>query len=132
MAATAERSRAETAVPSFVPYDRRKSPDRRATWRGGRRDSDWTTSRPPGALRRFDSLQRRVVQFGKWRVALPFTSTARRAHPLLGLWAMLIVAVMTFAAAKTNYLLLEALYETVARPARPQPASMDDYIVVNA
>ncbi|HSC27967.1 MAG TPA: hypothetical protein VLD67_11875 [Vicinamibacterales bacterium] len=36
-----------------IPYlpsvmDRRKGPDRRTAWRGGRRDSDWL-NRPPGA-----------------------------------------------------------------------------------
>jgi len=46
--------------------DRRKQADRRAEWRGGRRDSDWT-GRPPGALRRFEkqpwlrSVIRRVL-----------------------------------------------------------------------
>ena len=131
MATTVEGSRAGSTEPPFVRYDRRKSPDRRKTWRGGRRDSDWT-SRPPDALRRFDSLQRRVVQFGKWRVPVPFTSTTRRVHPLLGLWALALVAVMTFAAAKTNYVLLEVLYDTVTRPAIPYPPSADDYIVVDA
>jgi hypothetical protein len=31
--------------------DRRRTPDRRTVWRGGRRDSDWI-SRPPGAWAR--------------------------------------------------------------------------------
>ena len=31
--------------------DRRRAPDRRVEWRGGRRDSDWHT-RPPGAWAR--------------------------------------------------------------------------------
>jgi hypothetical protein len=30
----------------FVARDRRRIPDRRAKWRGGRRDSDWTHKRP--------------------------------------------------------------------------------------
>ena len=36
-----------------APYlmDRRRSPDRRVEWRGGRRDGDWHT-RPPGAWAR--------------------------------------------------------------------------------
>jgi hypothetical protein len=29
-----------------VLWDRRRNPDRRAKWRGGRRDSDWTCRRP--------------------------------------------------------------------------------------
>jgi|APDOM4702015191_1054821.scaffolds.fasta_scaffold247017_2 hypothetical protein len=35
--------------PHIVQYDRRRAPDRRGGWRGGRRDTDWL-SRPPGAL----------------------------------------------------------------------------------
>jgi hypothetical protein len=107
-----------TVVPPVVLYDRRKSPDRRVAWRGGRRDSDWI-HRPPGALRRFEQLQRRVVQLGKWRIAVPFTGNARRVHPFLGLWAMAIVAVLTFAAARTNFALLGVLFERLA-PGDPQ------------
>jgi hypothetical protein len=41
-------------VPLPPPlYDRRKTPDRRRVWRGGRRDSDWV-NRPIGALARLD------------------------------------------------------------------------------
>lgn len=109
------------------PNDRRKTPDRRGSWRGGRRDSDWIT-RPPGALRRFDSLQRRVVQVGVWRVPVPFTSTTRQVHPFLGLWALLIVGTLTFGAAKTNYILIEALYDRVATPVDQRPTSADDRI----
>jgi hypothetical protein len=38
-------------IPVLPPVvDRRRGPaDRRAVWRGGRRDSDWLT-RPPGVL----------------------------------------------------------------------------------
>jgi hypothetical protein len=107
-----------TVVPPVVLYDRRKSPDRRASWRGGRRDSDWI-DRPPGALRRFEQLQRRVVQLGKWRITVPFTGSARRVHPFLGLWALAIAAVLTFAAARTNFVLLEVLFETMT-PEYPQ------------
>jgi hypothetical protein len=105
-------------VPPVVLYDRRKSPDRRRTWRGGRRDSDWI-HRPPGALRRFELLQRRVVQVGKWRIPVPFTGSARRVHPFLGLWALAIVAVLTFAGARTNFVLLGVLFERTA-PDNPQ------------
>jgi hypothetical protein len=107
-----------TAVPPVVLYDRRKTPDRRSRWRGGRRDSDWI-HRPPGALRRFEQLQRRVVQFGKWRIAVPFTGSAHRVHPFLGLWAIAIVAALTFAAARTNFVLLRGLFEKIA-PDSPQ------------
>jgi len=37
-------------VPAFVFVDRRRTPDRRTVWRGGRRDSDWTINRPQGVL----------------------------------------------------------------------------------
>jgi hypothetical protein len=37
--------------PPVVFMDRRRTPDRRAAWRGGRRDADWL-QRPPGALAR--------------------------------------------------------------------------------
>jgi hypothetical protein len=107
-----------TVVPPVVLYDRRKSPDRRSTWRGGRRDSDWI-DRPPGALHRFERLQRRVVQVGRWRIAVPFTGSARRVHPFLGLWALAIVAVLTFAVARTNFVLLGVLFERIA-PNSPQ------------
>jgi hypothetical protein len=43
--------------PTFT-YDRRRSPDRRDSWRGGRRDSDWI-NRPPGAWDRFQKRQQR-------------------------------------------------------------------------
>jgi hypothetical protein len=44
-------------VPAVVLCDRRKSPDRRTPWRGGRRDSDWI-NRPLGALAEFARHQR--------------------------------------------------------------------------
>jgi hypothetical protein len=47
-------------------FDRRKTPDRRAVWRGGRRDSDWT-SRPLGALTR---IERDAIWRARWRRAL--------------------------------------------------------------
>ena len=71
--------------------------------------------RPPGALRRFEQLQRRVVQLGKWRIAVPFTGSAHRVHPFLGLWAIAIVAALTFAAARTNFVLLR-FYSKESRP----------------
>jgi hypothetical protein len=37
--------------PPVVLIERRRRPDRRRTWRGGRRDSDWI-NRPPGVLSR--------------------------------------------------------------------------------
>lgn len=105
--------------PPVVLYDRRKSPDRRDSWRGGRRDSDWI-NRPSGALRRFEKLQRRVVQLGKWRVPVPFSGTGRRVHPFLGIWGLLIIGLLTFAAARTNFVLLQVIFERMAAPAAPQ------------
>ena len=131
MATTDHRGSQSALEPPTFMYDRRKSPDRRDSWRGGRRDSDWI-SRPPGALRRFEKLQRRAVRFGKWRVPLPFTGSGRRVHPFLGLWGLLIVAVLTFSAARTNQVLLEVLFEIVTRPPNQQPLSADDGIVMNA
>ena len=48
--------------PPVVLFERRRRPERRMSWRGGRRDSDWL-NRPPGAL---DQLQR-FQQGGGWR-----------------------------------------------------------------
>jgi hypothetical protein len=58
--------RAPIDVPAMPPaYDRRRTPDRRKTWRGGRRDSDWI-NRPPGGLTKLEALQGRRG----WRRAL--------------------------------------------------------------
>ena len=60
-------------VPPPAPaYDRRKTPDRRTIWRGGRRDSDWH-DRPDGALGRFAAEQARA-------------SLVRRALSVLHVW----------------------------------------------
>jgi len=40
----------DVPVAPFL-MDRRRQPDRRASWRGGRRDSDWR-HRPPGVWQR--------------------------------------------------------------------------------
>jgi hypothetical protein len=37
--------------------DRRRTPDRRKEWRGGRRDTDWI-NRPPDSLARLQAAQR--------------------------------------------------------------------------
>ena len=39
-------------IPPAVSRERRRQPDRRVAWRGGRRDDDWV-KRPLGALTRF-------------------------------------------------------------------------------
>lgn len=44
-------------VPPAPPLvERRKTPDRRKVWRGGRRDSDWV-NRPPDSLARLEARQ---------------------------------------------------------------------------
>ncbi len=58
--------------PPFPHLDRRRVPDRRHTWRGGRRDSDWR-SRPLGALDRLDEAKVKV-------------RLLRRALSVLHLW----------------------------------------------
>lgn len=46
-------------VPPPPPsLDRRRTPDRRTVWRGGRRDSDWQ-NRPLGAMGRLEEAVRR-------------------------------------------------------------------------
>jgi hypothetical protein len=55
-----------TDVPPPVPvYDRRRTPDRRKVWRGGRRDSDWL-NRPIGGLNRLE----REAKVSTWRRVL--------------------------------------------------------------
>jgi hypothetical protein len=44
-----------------VMYDRRAAPTRRASWRGGRRSTDWPT-RGPGALERFRKRQDKALR----------------------------------------------------------------------
>jgi hypothetical protein len=47
-------------VPAAPPLvDRRRTPDRRAVWRGGRRDSDWV-NRPLSGLANLETRQRKV------------------------------------------------------------------------
>jgi hypothetical protein len=69
----------DVPVAPFI-MDRRRTPDRRATWRGGRRDTDWQ-HRPPGtwdrvATQAWDS-EARTARLGtppgplaRWRLAL--------------------------------------------------------------
>jgi hypothetical protein len=48
-----------------VKADRRTCPDRRAAWRGGRRQADWV-NRPIGALLQFSPLPRRMTLWRQW------------------------------------------------------------------
>jgi hypothetical protein len=51
----------ELDVPPAPPVmDRRRTPDRRTIWRGGRRDSDWI-NRPPSALEKLESRKRAAL-----------------------------------------------------------------------
>jgi hypothetical protein len=47
-----------------VLMDRRKTPDRRIEWRGGRRDSDWV-NRPLDAWPTMEAKQRRLTALRK-------------------------------------------------------------------
>jgi hypothetical protein len=50
-------SRTEQPTANGLFVERRRTPDRRTTWRGGRRDSDWI-NRPPDARLPFADDQR--------------------------------------------------------------------------
>ena len=58
--------------PPMPPVERRRAPDRRTVWRGGRRDSDWV-NRPPSAWAQLDNRRRRP-------------GLLRRAASVLHLW----------------------------------------------
>jgi hypothetical protein len=45
--------------PAHPLVDRRRTPDRRMVWRGGRRDSDWV-NRPLNGLANLEGRQRRA------------------------------------------------------------------------
>jgi hypothetical protein len=49
-----------------VVIERRRQKDRRTTWRGGRRDSDWL-ERPPGALTRMTEPTGWGQVWRRWR-----------------------------------------------------------------
>jgi hypothetical protein len=49
-----------TDLPPVIVVERRHLPDRRGLWRGGRRNTDWT-SRPIGAWRHLEQ------RLGPWR-----------------------------------------------------------------
>jgi hypothetical protein len=50
----------DVPVAPFL-LDRRRTPDRRVIWRGGRRDSDWT-NRPPDGWQRLLTPARRPAK----------------------------------------------------------------------
>jgi hypothetical protein len=53
---------ANDVPPAPIVMDRRRTPDRRAVWRGGRRDSDWV-NRPPDALTKLEASQSKAAAF---------------------------------------------------------------------
>jgi hypothetical protein len=55
----------DVPVAPFL-MDRRRTPDRRSMWRGGRRDSDWH-HRPPGA---WDRILEKADPPARWRQVL--------------------------------------------------------------
>jgi hypothetical protein len=73
----------QTDVPPPAPvYDRRRTPDRRRFWRGGRRDSDWL-DRPIGGLDRFEREMEKAERRAERRAKL---SGWRRVLSTLHLW----------------------------------------------
>jgi hypothetical protein len=58
-------------LPPLVIVERRHEPDRRTSWRGGRRNTDWT-NRPPGA---WAQLERQQSSWHYWFARLPFRDT---------------------------------------------------------
>ncbi len=70
-------SSVDDVPPPFPPaLDRRRTPDRRAVWRGGRRDSDWV-NRPLGAMDRFAAEHSAQQARAAWK---------RRIFSVLHLW----------------------------------------------
>jgi hypothetical protein len=70
---------AASDLPPVVLIERRHTPDRRAVWRGGRRNTDWA-NRPIGAWRHFE-------QRSFWRqflAKLPLVDRAHVQQPLPG------------------------------------------------
>jgi len=55
-------------LPPVVIVERRLTPDRRMTWRGGRRNTDWT-NRPLGA---WAQLERQLSSWPDWFARLSF------------------------------------------------------------
>jgi hypothetical protein len=67
-----------TDLPVVVVVDRRRQPDRRSWWRGGRRNADWM-SRPIGAWRH---LEARLSPWRQWiaKLPLPVPAPQRQAR----------------------------------------------------
>jgi hypothetical protein len=53
-------------IPPEIRCERRRAPDRRVVWRGGRRDADWL-DRPSGAWERFEATRRWTPSWA-WRL----------------------------------------------------------------
>jgi len=54
-------------LPPVVVVERRRTPDRRQCWRGGRRNTDWI-NRPAGAWRH---LEQQSSPWRQWLAKLP-------------------------------------------------------------
>ena len=76
MSSRSEVCESDVEAPPVVFCDRRRRPNRRVSWRGGRRDNDWL-NRPSGVLDRFQRLQRGG---GGWRRLIQ-TSRAFMGRP---------------------------------------------------
>ena len=62
-----------TDMPPVIAVERRRLPDQRREWRGGRRDADWT-SRPIGAWRQLEG----VAPWRHWLAKLPLPGVSAR------------------------------------------------------
>jgi hypothetical protein len=63
-------------APMVVMVEKRHTPDRRAFWRGGRRNTDWF-NRPIGAWR---NLEQRLSPWRQWVAKLPLHAKAASRH----------------------------------------------------
>ncbi len=63
-------------LPHVVALERRRQPDRRGMWRGGRRATDWT-NRPLGA---WGQLEKHLVPWRQWIEKLSLRGGSMR-HP---------------------------------------------------
>ena len=61
-------------VPPVVLVERRRTPNRRGAWRGGRRNSDWV-NRPAGAWR---GLESRATPWRQWLASVAVLWSAFR------------------------------------------------------
>ena len=65
-----------TDLPNVIPFERRRYPDRRTEWRGGRRATDWL-NRPAGAWAQFEGS---FAPWRQWLAKFPFGGGSARHH----------------------------------------------------